>query len=162
MRFNPSFHQRPRSRRQQVPPRHALVGRAHKLRALLLQTCEKRVGAVIDILFDLAIKERQKCAVQEILERTGGEVSEKGGASPPAMTQIDVQARHPPPRGSSICGGCRTSDAASLPILTLFTSDLIDPITRGTIRLSAEGLHHARVCRRLQHKWSRGHDEPTR
>ncbi len=82
LRFNPSLHQRPRSRRQQVRPGHVLAGLTETERALLLQTREKRVGAVIDILFDLAIKECQKCAIQEILARALGRVPENGAASP--------------------------------------------------------------------------------
>ena len=42
---------------------NALCGRAEKMRALLLQTAEKRIGEVLDVLFDLAINERQAWAI---------------------------------------------------------------------------------------------------
>ena len=35
-----------------------LAGHAEKMRPLLPQTCEKRIGEVLDVLFDLAINER--------------------------------------------------------------------------------------------------------
>ena len=49
-----------------------LAGRAEKMRALLLQTAEKRIGEVLDVLFDLGNNERQAWAIKECLDRSLG------------------------------------------------------------------------------------------
>ena len=65
-----------------------LSGRVEKMRAFMLQTCEKRIGEVVEVLFDLAINDKQKWAIQEILDRCLGRVPEP----PSALTQVNVGA----------------------------------------------------------------------
>ena len=73
-----------------------LAGRVEKMRAFMLQTCEKRIGEVVEVLFDLAINEKQKWAIQEILDRCLGKVPDPHDASPPAMNQLNVILPNPP------------------------------------------------------------------
>ena len=91
-----------------------LAGRVEKMRALLLQTCEKRIGEVLDILFDLAINEKQKWAIQEILDRSLGKVPDPRDGSPHAAMQVNFGTANvnlpDPPGGGVTCPDCWTSD----------------------------------------------------
>ncbi len=77
---------------------NALCGRAEKMRALLLQTADKRIGDVLDVLFDLAINERQAWAIKEVLDRALGKIVEARdtGDVPKSMTQININLPDPP------------------------------------------------------------------
>ncbi len=59
----------------------------------------KRIGEVLDVLFDLAINERQAWAIKEVLDRALGKVVEARDAAdlPKSMTQVNVTL--PPPAG---------------------------------------------------------------
>ena len=85
---------------------NALGGRVEKMRALLLQTAEKRIGEVLDVLFDLAINERQAWAIKEVLDRALGKVVEARDAlDAPNLTQVNITLPAPAGReGESVPG----------------------------------------------------------
>ncbi len=86
---------------------NALAGRVEKMRAFMLQTCEKRIGEVIDVLFDLAIHEKQKWAIQEILDRSLGKIPEARDVAdlPKSMTQVNITLPAPAGReGETVPG----------------------------------------------------------
>ena len=68
------------------------------MRALLLQTAEKRIGEVLDVLFDLAINERQAWAIKEVLDRSLGKVVEARGQpeQSPQLNQVNIKLPDPP------------------------------------------------------------------
>ncbi len=74
-----------------------LSGRAEKMRAFMLQTCEKRISEVVEVLFDLAINERQAWAIKEVLDRALGKIESRDAADVPrSMTQVNINLPDPP------------------------------------------------------------------
>ncbi len=68
-----------------------LAGRVEKMRAFMVQTCEKRIGEVVEVLFDLAINERQAWAIKEVLDRALGKVVEARDAlDAPNLNQVNI------------------------------------------------------------------------
>ena len=76
----------------------ALGGRVEKMRSFMLQTCEKRIGEVVEVLFDLAINERQAWAIKEVMDRSLGKVVEVRGQpeQAPQLNQINIDLPDPP------------------------------------------------------------------
>ncbi len=74
-----------------------LAGRVEKMRAFMVQTCEKRIGEVVEVLFDLAINERQAWAIKEVLDRALGKIEPPDAAKvPKSMTQVNISLPDPP------------------------------------------------------------------
>ena len=77
------------------------------MRSFMLQTCEKRIGEVVEVLFDLAINERQAWAIKEVLDRALGKVVEARGQpeEAPQLNQVNITLPAPAGReGESVPG----------------------------------------------------------